>query len=380
MNYYVKIITRNDLPGKEISVRLYLRLTFNRKVRNISLFKSVETRFWDEKSGTVCKEHPQADQINLVLKSHIKRANDIIFNYEVANKELTFDDFMSEFKRPKSQSYYDFVEQVLENNINTNEFAPESLKTQKTEITKLKQFRPTLNFNEISTSFLQGYEAYMRNKLGNGINTIHKSLKTMRAHINRAILSGILKENIFDRYKLKTEAGKRMYLNEDEVNELEALMKTQIHKYYKNTIRIFLFGCYTGLRYRDLKTLTYNNIENGMIRITMHKTKEQVSIPLSNRAKALIKTNDDANDKIFKVPTNQVINKFIKEVIAMTGIKKDISMHCSRHTFATLGLTLGIPLEVVSKLLGHKNIKTTQIYAKVVDTLKVKEMEKWNAI
>ena len=380
MNYYVKIITRKDSQAKDGLNRLYLRITLNRKVRNVSLYKSVDSAHWDEDAGLVNKNNPEAEQLNLLIKSYLKRATDIIFNYEVMHKELTFDEFMMEFKRPKSQSYYEFVERVLENNHNSNEFASESLKSQKTEISKLKQFRATLNFNEITLTFLQAYEAYMRNKLGNKVNTIHKSLKTIRSHINRAIMDGILKENVFDRYRLRTEAGTRLYLNEEEVNELEALMLKPIEKYYRNAVKVFLFGCYTGLRYQDIKTLTYGNIENGMIRITMHKTKEQISIPLSNRAKALIKTEGEPTEKILRVPTNQKINEFIKEAIAMTSIKKNISMHCSRHTFATIGITLGIPLEVISKLLGHKNIKTTQIYAKVVDTLKVKEMEKWNAI
>ena len=88
----------------------------------------------------------------------------------------------------------------------------------------------------------------------------------------------------------------------------------------------------------------------------------------------------EQGDKIFKVITNQKTNEFLKDIMKTAGIQKTISFHCARHTFATVGLTVGIPMEVISKLLGHRDLKTTQIYAKVIDTLKIKEMEKWNRV
>ena len=95
-------------------------------------------------------------------------------------------------------------------------------------------------------------------------------------------------------------------------------------------------------------------------------------------ASALMDSEGLPTQSLFKVPTNQVANRHLREVLANTSITKEISFHCARHTFATHSLSLGIPLVVVSKLLGHSDIKTTQIYGKIVDTVKIKEMEKWN--
>jgi len=113
------------------------------------------------------------------------------------------------------------------------------------------------------------------------------------------------------------------------------------------------------------------------IRITMHKTKDPVSIPLIDKAAKMISEGFEAQ-KVFRVPTNQVSNRFLKEISELAGIKKQITFHVSRHTFATNSITLGIPVEVVSKLLGHTNIKTTMIYSKVVDSVKVHYMDRWN--
>ncbi len=116
--------------------------------------------------------------------------------------------------------------------------------------------------------------------------------------------------------------------------------------------------------------MTTNNIQNDIIYIKMHKTGEIVSIPLNNYAKQLIPQHTTQNSKIFKVPNNQAFNRILKELMKKVEIKKTISSHSARHTFATLSIHLGIPIDT--------NIKTTQLYIKIADTLKIKEMEKWN--
>ena len=111
----------------------------------------------------------------------------------------------------------------------------------------------------------------------------------------------------------------------------------------------------------------------------MHKTQDDVSIPLPPQAIVLLEEGFQ-NQRVFKVNANQVTNRYLKEISEKAKIKKKITFHCARHTFATISLSIGIPLEVVSKLLGHKDLKTTMIYAKILDDLKIKYMEKWDEI
>lgn len=112
----------------------------------------------------------------------------------------------------------------------------------------------------------------------------------------------------------------------------------------------------------------------------MHKTGELVSIPIIEKTKQLIPelTTSFQNQALFKVYCDQPTNRYLKEIMVKAGISKYISFHCARHTFATVGLNLGIPMSLISKLLGHTDIKTTEIYAKYSTESKTKEMEKWN--
>ena len=149
----------------------------------------------------------------------------------------------------------------------------------------------------------------------------------------------------------------------------------------KNTLKCFLFSCYSGLRYQDLFNLKYSNIADGFIDIEMEKTNETLRIPLSSKALKLIgHEKHKTTDKVLNVYTNQKVNDYLKVGLTLAGIKKNMSFHCSRHTFASISLNLNIPLNVVSKLLGHNDLKTTLIYAKLDEQTKVDEMKKWDAI
>jgi site-specific recombinase XerD len=202
--------------------------------------------------------------------------------------------------------------------------------------------------------------------------------------VNRAKLQGLVKENPVMSFKYKEKVGEREYLTKDEVRLLEDLLeKPETHFTIKKALVPFLFSCYTGLRYRDIFELRHKNIvtktdkENSAlsIKFVMHKTKDLQEVPLNKKAIALIPPKTFDEDKVFRVYTNQPMNRFLKDGVELAGIKKTISFHCARHTFATLLLSAGVPIETVSKLLGHKDIKTTQIYAKVLPESKVNAIE-----
>ncbi len=379
MNNYVKTIIRTDFQKKDGTFPICLRLTISRKIKIITLKKATTIDNWDEAEGLLRPNAPDSENTNLLLRTYLKRANDIVLKYDLKNILLTSEEFEREFFNDyNKECYYSFVAKHLENNKKTNEYSAQSMKSYSTELSKLKKFKKTLRFDEITVSFLESYEYHMRNKLGNKINTVHKSLKTIRTFINKAIKIDLITDNVFRKYKLKTEKSKREFLDQYELAEIESLLEKDIPNYYKNAVSIFLFCCYTGLRFQDVKLLSYSNISNDLMTIIMHKTKDIVSIPLTKKPKNIIALQEKNSEIVFRVPSNQTINRFLKDAIELTSIKKTISFHCSRHTFATHGITLGIPIEVISKLLGHTNIKTTLIYAKVVDVVKIREMQKWD--
>jgi site-specific recombinase XerD len=177
--------------------------------------------------------------------------------------------------------------------------------------------------------------------------------------------------------------GKRDFLSVEELNLLsEAYFSNKItDKKEKKVLQYFLFSCYTGLRYSDLKSLKTSSIKGNSVQINMHKTNILINIPLSQKALSLLHDkNETSTDSVFQVYCNKVTNKILKRLGVQYKIEKKLTCHVARHTFATISINLGIPIEVISKLLGHTNLKTTQVYAKIVDSVKEREMQKWNSL
>ncbi len=141
----------------------------------------------------------------------------------------------------------------------------------------------------------------------------------------------------------------------------------------------FLFSCFTGLRYSDVVNLTWDNISNDKIEFKQRKTGGVEYLPISQTAKDILVNSQNSKNKskfIFDVPTKVGIFKHIKKWVKDAGIKKRVSFHTARHTFATMALTQGVDLYTVSKLLGHKDISTTQVYAKIIDSKKDEAVNK----
>jgi len=220
-------------------------------------------------------------------------------------------------------------------------------------------------------------------------NTINKHHSRFRTILIKALNEDIIPKNPYARFKLKDSRTSRDYLTGDEID----LLKN--HKLNNNPslikVRdIFLFSCYTGLRFTDAINLKMNDIITGedgvkFIALKMRKTKDFIQIPLIADAVEIInKYNDHPDREVlgFVLPriSNQKINTYLKELANLAGIKKNITHHVGRHTFATQALNKGVPLEVVQKLLGHTDIKTTQIYAKMLTSTMVKEMEKMGRV
>ena len=258
-----------------------------------------------------------------------------------------------------------------------NSYSAQTLKTYSTYLTKLEKFRSPIYFHDITEKFIINYKNWMYEVRNNNENTVNKSLSILRTFVIMAQKAKYIHTNPFENITIKKIQGNREFLNIEELRRLEQYYEITTNENHRKVLKYFLFSCYTGLRFTDVVNLKYANIQGGLIRLVMHKTKEDIFIPLSDKAKKLI-GNGNADEKVFDTVSNQKTNKTLKKIMNITGIQKHISFHCARHTFATISLTIGIPVEVVQKLLGHKDIRDTLIYAKIVPTVQQKEMEKWN--
>jgi len=380
MKTHIKIILRADYIKIDGSTPVYLRFTLNRKVRKYALGVSVLPKYWLPDKQRIKDNYYDSTRNNAKIDFYRNKAKQILWEYEcVKLKNISFQEFekaiFNEFSDNKS--VYDFIREEIKKS--KGKFSDDTLRTHGTQLTKLQKFRPVLLFSDIDLSFIQQYESYMINKLNNNHNTITKSLSFIKAIINKAILAGNIKENPFKYFPLSRIEGNREFLSITELEKLEILyFSDELEKQQKIVLNYFLFGCLTGLRFQDICNLRFKDIKQDVISIIMHKTKEPVRIPLIPRAKKLLKNDYLENEKLFKTYTNQATNRVLKEIMKQKGINKKISFHCARHTFATIGVSVGMPLDVISKLLGHTSTKPTLIYAKYTDTVKIEEMQKLN--
>lgn len=376
----IKIVQR-DYTRKDGSHNIFLRLTIKRKIKYYPLNIFVNPKWF--KSGhedPISKSDPEYKEKNILINHYHIKTKKILFNYQINDKTLTFGRFEKDFTDGSigSKSFYDFTSQQI--SLLKEILAPNTIRNHESQLKKLKEFRSELNFEDIDLDFITGYVGYIKQKKSNNPNTIIKSVKVIKTYLNRAVDQGLIKENPIKKYKLGKIEGNREFLSQSELEILEKLYyKNSLKPNKANVLKYFLFCCYTGLRYEDIKRLKFKDIiDNKRISIQMAKTKEPVVIPLIDRAKSLIPDNGFDSQPVFKVLTNQVSNRHLKDIIEGANISKKITMHCARHTFATIAKSHGIDYDAISKYLGHTDIKTTKIYAKYELDYLEKEMEKWD--
>ena len=234
----------------------------------------------------------------------------------------------------------------------------------------------------LSYGFITDFEHFLRTykpkkeRRTCGTNGTMKHLERLKKMVNLSVKLEWIQKNPFFNYQLKFQKNERHYLNEHELNVLEQTFFTT--KSLERVKDIFIFSCYTGLSYVDIKELAGDQIVKNIngsdwIYSKRIKTNETVKIPLLKQAREILyryrKASDGANkEPIFPTISNQKVNTYLKDIASSIGIRKNISFHSARHTFATtVTLANGVPIETVSKLLGHTKLSTTQIYARVLE-------------
>ena len=229
--------------------------------------------------------------------------------------------------------------------------------------------------DRLNKGFIMGFELYLKADEHIGHNTAIKYIQFLKRVINYGIGMEWLKHDPFKAFKCTLHQVVRECLTQEEI---DSLLSKKLPNGRLATVRdIFVFSCYTGLAYADVKKLRYSEIVKGIdgiqwIQTFRAKTNTRVPIPLLPQALTLVDKykvqGSISNGLVFPVPSNQKVNAYLKEIADVCEITKKLTFHIARHSFATtVTLSNGVPIETVSKLLGHTNIKTTQIYSKVVD-------------
>lgn len=243
-----------------------------------------------------------------------------------------------------------------------------------------KYKKEDIPIRDVDFQFVTDYEVYLKSVCRCGHNSTVKHLRYLKQIVTNALKNRYITVDPFDDYTLGYKPVKKQFLIEPEIKRL---MSKKFETQRLEEVRdVFLFQIFTGLAYIDAANLTEDNIiEDGFgqqwIQLTRQKSSVQANIPLLEVPLSILKKYKDlGNGKLLPIHTNQKMNEYLKEIAALCGINKRLTTHCGRHSFGTIMLTKGVSIESVSKMLGHTNITTTQIYAKVLNQKIFSEVNK----
>lgn len=347
--------------------------------RNIYLTTNIYLRpdNWDKSNSQVIN-HPQATELNAMLFEFVIHLQGI---------ELAF------WKRgiqPTLALLRDAVKKNTPINVTFTVFAKEYVKHSDrrqstkdnliTTINVLQEFRPGLDFKDITYSFLKDFESYLREK-GNGVNTVAKHLRQLRTLVNEAINQGYIHADAypFRKFKIKQEKGRHEFLTPDELRKLENLEVND--RKMRHVLDAFLFCCYVGLRFSDFCQLAPDNFIRVNGKRWLHfksiKTGIELRLPLHLlfEGKALGILERYNIEEFASLGCNSDVNKYLTQIAGMARIKKHITYHMRRHTCATLLIHQGVPITTVQKLLGHTSVKTTEIYSEVLSSTILRDLK-----
>jgi integrase len=373
---------------------IYARVTVNGKRSEISLKRSISVNQWDASKGRARGTAPKSRILNQYLDQVYNKFLDCHKQLSSENKVISAQSIKARFYGNDENQKTLLELMSYHNSHMRNVLKPGTLKNYYTTETYLKEFLNKkmscndINLKQINYRFVTDFEQFLRSYSAKvsrktcGNNGTMKHLERFKKMLNLAIKLEWLTKNPFDNFKFRFEKNDRQYLSKRELHILETTNFTRSS--LQKVKDIFIFSCYTGLSYVDIKELSLHQIVKGIdgsnwIYTKREKTNETVKVPLLPQAQILLDKYKDQitpDDYLFPVCSNQKVNKYLKEIILQLKIKKTITFHSARHTFATtVTLSNGVPIETVSKLLGHTKLSTTQIYARVIDSKISNDME-----
>lgn len=372
---------------------LYVRCTLNGQRFEVATGFMVHHDTWDKSKQLIKGKTEDVKIINNRLEKIRIRIHDLYNQLESIGDPfdvLTIKDrFLGNRKEKGLLEVFDSVVKNIEAKLD-KDYSAGTLKHYKTSKKRLVEFiktrseRNDIALSKVDFSFLNSFDVFLKtekNVKPNTALTYHKHVKKV---FNTAISLGYVSQCPYQSFKPTRNETNRDFLTLHELNLIEN-KKIDISRldFIRN---VFVFASYTGLSYSDIEKLRSTHIQKGSdgndwIIIDRTKTESRCRIPLLPAAKEVLKKYEPnplaiSTNRLLPVYSNQKMNSYLKELADICGIQKNLSMHVARHTFATsVTLTNGVPLETVSKMLGHTSLKTTQIYARIVDTKISNDME-----
>ena len=391
--FRVVFYLRSNYVNKEGKTSVMLRIYLNNERLSLgSTGIAITASQWDKDKERIKGRTTDALSTNLQL-DNIAGGLQAIFRKIEMSDDLSLERIKSEFLGKKDE--IDTLMQLFEKH-NTDISKQVGISVSKATLQKYnvckrhfsdfldKQYkRNDLKLTELTYLVIREFDLYLRTVVGQNSNTATKTMKTFKTITLLGQKMGVLLHDPFMNHRFHLEPVNRGFLTDEEIlliaNKEIGIPRLELVR------DIFIFSCFTGLAYIDVSNLTPDHIvtlgDKQWIMTQRQKTSVETNILLLDIPKAIIDKYCDnpaypkRENKLFPILSNQKMNAYLKEIADLCGIKKNLTFHLARHTFATMSLSKGVPMESVSKMLGHTNIKTTQIYARITNKKIEHDME-----
>ena len=388
--FRVVFYLRSNYVNKEGKTSVMLRIYLNNERLSLgSTGISVKSSQWDKEKERIKGRTTEALNTNLQLDNIASGLQSIFRRIEMSDV-VSLERIKSEFLGKKEE--IDTLMQLFEKHngdvakqvgVSVGKATLQKYNVCKRHFSEFleKQYkRSDLKLTELTYVVIREFDLYLRTEVGQNPNTATKTMKTFKTITLLGQKMGVLLHDPFMNHRFHIEPVNRGFLTDEEIL---LIAHKQINIPRLELIRdIFIFSCFTGLAYIDVSNLTPNHIvtlgDKQWIMTQRQKTSVETNVLLLDIPKAIIAKYGGKtyrNGKLFPMLTNQKTNSYLKEIADICGIKKNLTFHLARHTFATMSLSKGVPMESVSKMLGHTNIRTTQIYARITNKKIEHDME-----
>ncbi|MDL2212931.1 site-specific integrase [Bacteroides sp. OttesenSCG-928-D19] len=394
-----RVVIRREKRAKSTNeAPVCLRITKDRRTTYKTLLH-VDPQYWDDDAQCVKKQHPNAELLNATIAKKRASLEQETLLLTLTNDSVGISTIRNKINGRTSFDLFEYANKYIEQLHKDGKHA--TYKKNKSVIKKLRFYvgKDSLPIKTITLDFIKQYERFLLNNIGNNRNTTTVNMKALAKLVGDIYRNYDLDEvnNPFRKIKFKREQTDRAYLEIEDIKKILNL-RFKRHSPLYDAREIFLFECFTGIRISDILTLKWKSVTDKEITIFMRKTDKPFSIPQQDVVKSILNKRrlslENNGGQIFpekyvfnilkvdieKVPAQDalnaissataIINKQLKKIAEKAGITKNLSTHVARHSFATMLVTRDVGISVIRDLLGHGDIRVTQIYAKVISKKK----------
>lgn len=385
---------RRDKTNKRGEAPVFMRLTINGERADASIKRFIEPHAWNSAKGKANEKSRGGKDLNLYLDAISANILRIQRDLELDKKEVSAQIILNRYLGKEQSDRHTLMEVFRAHNekcraLSGISLAPATVIRYETTLRLTEEFlqknykKEDCYLDEVTNQFIEDFEFFLKTVRRCCHNTTTKYLLNFKKIIRIALAKGWMKKDPFAQVHFHFEPVEREFL---EKQELKAMLNKEITITRLAQVRdIFCFCCLTGLAFTDVQQLKPEHLVADIhgkiwIRKARQKTKNMCNIPLLDEAQKIIDRYRDhpycqTHGVLLPVCSNQKMNSYLKELADICGIRKNLSTHCARHTFATLTLASGATIDNVAKMLGHANVNMTRRYAKVLDSSIMRDME-----